>query len=75
MGSLAWDLWFGTFGLGSLAGVFGLRSLTWNLWLEIFGSGSWAWRSQAWGILEMRPGESAQRRRGNRPGRPAATAL
>ena len=48
MGSLAWDLWLGSFGLWIfgfeiLAWDLGLRhgSLAWDLWVEIMGLGRW----------------------------------
>ena len=50
LGSLAWDLGLGIFGLGSLVwglrlGTSGLGSLAWDLWLclGIFGLGSLSW--------------------------------
>ena len=39
LGSLAWDLWLGVFGLGSLAWISGLGSLAWDLSLGISGLG------------------------------------
>ena len=40
---MAWDLWLGISGLGSLAWNLGLISSAWDFWLGIFGFGSWAW--------------------------------
>ena len=45
LGSLFWDLWFGSFGLGSWAcdlrlRILGLGSLVWDPWSGVFGSRS-----------------------------------
>ena len=41
MGSLAFDLFLGIVGFGSLAWALGFVSLAWDLWSGILGLGNW----------------------------------
>ena len=74
LGSLDWDLSLGTFRFGTFA---------WELLLGNFRLGTFAWElslgrlcsGEPWGIGPESPGESADRRWGNRPGRDNPPAL
>ena len=59
------ELSFESFGLGSLACIFCLRSLSWNLRLEILGLG----------VLDPEAGGTAWPYPGNPAGPPAAPGL
>ena len=67
MGTLAWELWLGNFGLGTLAqelwlGNLGLGSCTWDLSLRLFRLGSSAkgdWARKARGKSGGTLGEPA----------------
>ena len=66
VGLVAWDLWLGIFGLGSLAldrwlCICNCLPVAWELWVGILGCGNWFLRPGTWELELQEPSRAAAR--------------